>query len=239
MIDIIPAIDIIGGKCVRLEQGDYRVKKIYHEKPLEVAKAFQDAGIKRLHLVDLDGARAGHVMNIKVLSDIASATELIVDFGGGIKTDDDIQRVFESGAEMVTIGSTAFTSPARLNAWIGRYGSERIILGADVKGDKIAISGWMEKTDTDLFEYLTNKQDAGIKKVLCTDISRDGMLSGPAFRLYQRIKQSFTGLYLIASGGISAVDDIEKLEESGIDAVVIGKALYENKISLYDLKLFL
>ena len=179
------------------------------------------------------------MINIKVLSDIASDTKLAVDFGGGIKTDDDIQRVFESGAEMVTIGSIAFANPARLNSWIGRYGSERIILGADVKGDKIAVSGWMEKTGTGLFEYLTDKQHAGIKKVLCTDISRDGMLSGPAFRLYEKIKQSFTDLYLIASGGISAVDDIEKLEESGIDAVVIGKALYENKISLNDLKLFI
>ncbi len=239
MIDIIPAIDIIGGKCVRLEQGDYSLNKIYHENPLEVAKAFQDAGIKRLHLVDLDGARTGHVMNIKMLSGITSATNLVVDYGGGIKTDNDIQRVFECGAEMVTIGSIAFTSPARLNSWIGSYGSERIILGADVKGDKIAISGWMEMTGTGLFEYLANKQQAGIKKVLCTDISRDGMLSGPAFRLYEKIKQSFTGLYLIASGGISAVDDIEKLEESGIDAVVIGKALYENKISLNDLKPFI
>lgn len=238
MIDIIPAIDIIGGKCVRLEQGDYSVKKIYHENPLGIAKAFEDAGIKRLHLVDLDGARAGHVTNIKVLSDITSATKLKVDFGGGIKTDDDIQRVFESGAEMVTIGSIAFTSPDKLNSWMGRYGSERIILGADVKGDKIAISGWMEKTGTGLFEYLTEKQHAGIEKVLCTDISKDGMLSGPAFRLYERIKQSFPDFYLIASGGISDVADIEKLEASGIDAVVIGKALYENKISLNNLKLF-
>jgi len=239
MIDIIPAIDIIGGKCVRLIQGDYRVKKIYNENPLEVAKAFEDSGIRRLHLVDLEGAKARHVVNMKVLADIACATRLVIDFGGGIQTDDDIQQVFDNGAKMVTIGSIAVTNPDMLNSWIIRYGSEKIILGADVKGDKIAISGWMDTTDSDLFEFLAERKKTGIKKVLCTDISKDGMLTGPAFKLYQRIKQYFTDFYLIASGGVSTVTDIEILEKTGLDAVVIGKALYESSISLKDLKKFL
>ncbi len=239
MIDIIPAIDIIGGKCVRLTQGDYSVKKIYSQHPLEVARAFEDAGIKRLHLVDLDGAKAGHVVNIKVLSDIASGTGLMVDFGGGIKTDADIQRVFDSGAGMVTIGSIAVTNPDLLNSWIERYGTDRIILGADVKGRQIAIAGWLNTTDNDLFEYLTSKKDAGITKVLCTDISKDGMLEGPSFELYKTIRQGFGDLYIIASGGITKITDIEDLEKMGVDAVVIGKAIYENRISLKDLKTFL
>ena len=189
MIDIIPAIDIIEGKCVRLEQGDYMVKKIYNENPFEVAKAFEDAGIKRLHLVDLDGAKARHVVNMKVLADIASGTHLIIDFGGGIKTDADIKKVFDNGAEMVTVGSIAVTNPSMLNAWIERYGSDKIIVGADVKGNKIAIAGWMNTTDIGLFEFLTEKKNAGIKKILCTDISKDGMLMGPALELYKETKQ--------------------------------------------------
>ena len=239
MIDIIPAIDIIGGKCVRLIQGDYRVKKIYNENPLEVAKAFEDAGIRRLHLVDLEGAKARHVVNMKVLADIAYASQLVIDFGGGIQTDDDIQQVFDNGAKMVTIGSIAVTNPDMLNSWIIRYGSEKIILGADVKGDKIAISGWMVTTDSDLFEFLAERKKTGIKKVLCTDISKDGMLTGPAVQLYQKIKQYFAGFYLIASGGVSTITDIEDLEKTGVDAVIIGKALYEDSISLNDLKKFL
>lgn len=239
MIDIIPAIDIIGGKCVRLEQGDYKVKKIYNENPLEVAKAFEDAGIKRLHLVDLDGAKARHVVNMKVLANIAACTHLTIDFGGGIKTDEDIQKVFDNGATMVTIGSIAVTNPNMLNTWITRYGSDKIILGADVKNNKIAITGWMNTTDRDLFEYLDEKKNAGIKKILCTDISKDGMLKGPALELYKKIKRHFEDLYLIASGGVSKVTDIEHLLKSGIDAVVIGKAIYENRISLDELKKFL
>jgi phosphoribosylformimino-5-aminoimidazole carboxamide ribotide isomerase len=238
MIDIIPAIDIIGGKCVRLEQGDYRLIKIYNENPVEVAKTFEDAGIKRLHLVDLDGAKARYVVNMKVLADIASVTELEIDFGGGIKTDNDIKQVFDNGAKMVTIGSIGITNPARLNSWIVRYGSKKIILGADVKGEKIAISGWMDTTGSDLIAYLADMKNVGIKKVLCTDISRDGMLTGPALMLYQRIKRYFTDLYLIASGGVSSVTDIENLERTGADAVVIGKALYEGRISLKELKKF-
>lgn len=239
MIDIIPAIDIIGGKCVRLEQGDYRAKKIYNENPLEVAKTFEDAGIERLHLVDLDGAKARHVVNMKVLADIASGTRLTIDFGGGIKTDTDIQKVFDNGARMVTIGSVAVTNPAMLDAWIARYGSDSIILGADVKDNRIAISGWRNTTDINLFKYLAEKKNAGINQILCTDISRDGMLEGPAFEMYKRIKQDFGDLYLIASGGVSTVADIENLIKSGIDAVVIGKAIYENRISLDELKIFL
>ncbi len=239
MIEIIPAIDIIGGKCVRLEQGDYGTKKIYSENPLEVAKAFEGAGIRRLHLVDLEGAKARHVVNLKVLEEIASGTRLIIDFGGGIKTDADIRQVFEKGAGMATIGSVAITNPVLLDAWVAEYGSDRIILGADVKGDKIAISGWMNTTDTGLLEYLTAKRNAGIKKILCTDISKDGMLRGPAFELYQRIKRHVPDIYLIASGGVTAVTDIEKLEKTGVDAVVIGKAIYENNISLDELKIFL
>ena len=238
MIDIIPAIDIIGGKCVRLEQGDYKVKKIYNENPLEVAKAFEDAGIKRLHLVDLDGAKARHVVNMKVLANIAACTHLTIDFGGGIKTDEDIQKVFDNGATMVTIGSIAVTNPNMLNTWITRYGSDKIILGADVKNNKIAITGWMNTTDRDLFEYLDEKKNAGIKKILCTDISKDGMLKGPALELYKKIKRHFEDLYLIASGGVSKIADIEHLFEAGIDAVVIGKAIYENRISLDELRIF-
>lgn len=238
MIDIIPAIDIIEGKCVRLEQGDYMVKKIYNENPFEVAKAFEDAGIKRLHLVDLDGAKARHVVNMKVLADIASGTHLIIDFGGGIKTDADIKKVFDNGAEMVTVGSIAVTNPSMLNAWIERYGSDKIIVGADVKGNKIAIAGWMNTTDIGLFEFLTEKKNAGIKKILCTDISKDGMLMGPALELYKETKQLFKDIYLIASGGITKVTDIEDLLKAGIDAAVIGKAIYEGQISLDELKIF-
>ena len=239
MIDIIPAIDIIGGKCVRLVQGNYNAKKIYNENPLEVARAFENAGIKRLHLVDLDGAKAQHVVNMKVLADIASGTQLVIDFGGGIKTDADIQRVFDNGAGMATIGSVALTDPARLNAWIARYGSDKIIAGADVKGNKIAISGWLNTTDVSLFEYLEAKKNAGIRKILCTDISRDGMLAGPAIELYQSIRKHFEDLYIIASGGVATSADINNLWKAGIDAVVIGKAIYENKISLDELKIFL
>jgi len=239
MIDIIPAIDIIGGKCVRLEKGDYKAKKIYNENPLEVARAFEDAGIKRLHLVDLDGAKARHVVNMKVLSDIASGTRLIVDFGGGIKSNGDIQKAFENGASMVTIGSIAITNPVLLDEWMARYGSDKIILGADVKNNRVAISGWMNTTDRDLFEFLAEKKNAGIKKILCTDISKDGMLKGPAFGLYENVRRHFADFYLIASGGITTVKDVEDLGKMGINAVVIGKAIYENRISLDELRIFL
>ena len=238
MIEIIPAIDIIDGKCVRLEQGDFSAKKIYSENPLEVAKRFEDAGLKRLHLVDLDGAKAKHVVNINILSSIASNTNLTIDFGGGIKTDEDIQKVFDSGAEMVTLGSVVITNPCNLDTWIDKYGSDKIILGADVRDFKIAISGWLTTTDIDLFDYLIEKKYAGVRKVLCTDIAKDGMLAGPSFDMYKSLMQLLTDLYFIASGGISSIQDIEELDKIGVNAVVIGKAIYENRISLNDLKKF-
>ena len=239
MIEIIPAIDIIDGKCVRLDQGDYQAKTIYSDHPLEVAKKFEDAGIKRLHLVDLDGAKAKHVVNIAILASIAGNTKLEIDFGGGIKSDEDIQKVFDSGAKMATIGSVAITNPCNLDTWIDKYGSDKIILGADVRNFKIAISGWTTTTDIDLFDYLIEKKYEGIRTVLCTDISKDGMLKGPSFDMYKSLMQLLTDLYIIASGGISSVQDIEELDRIGIPAVVIGKAIYENKISLNDLKKFL
>jgi phosphoribosylformimino-5-aminoimidazole carboxamide ribotide isomerase len=235
MIEIIPSIDIIGGKCVRLEQGNYMVQKMYNENPLEVAQSFENSGLKRLHLVDLDGAKASHIVNIKVLSVIASNTELIIDFGGGIKSDEDLQKVFDNGAKMATIGSIAITDPEKLYNWTDKFGGDKIILGADVKNYKIAISGWMNSTDIDIFEFLAEKKNTGIKKVLCTDISKDGMLKGPSFELYNSIRQQFADLYIIASGGVKSVSDIEYLNKAGIDAVVVGKAIYENKISLKEL----
>ncbi len=239
MIEIIPAIDIIEGKCVRLEKGDYESQKTYDENPLDMAKKFEDAGLRRLHLVDLDGAKARKVINIGVLNQIASGTGLVVDYGGGIKTDEDIKRVFDHGAKMATIGSVAITDPCRLDTWIDMYGSDKIILGADVRDYKIAISGWIDTTDTDLFDFLIKKKYEGIRKVLCTDISKDGMLEGPAFSLYKSLMQILTDLYIIASGGISSLNDIEELENIGVHAVIIGKALYEKRIRLEDLKRFL
>ncbi|MBN2613987.1 MAG: 1-(5-phosphoribosyl)-5-[(5-phosphoribosylamino)methylideneamino]imidazole-4-carboxamide isomerase [Bacteroidales bacterium] len=239
MIEIIPAIDIIDGKCVRLEQGNYEAKKIYNEQPVEVAKQFEDAGLKRLHLVDLDGAKAKHVVNMKVLSDIASQTNLVIDFGGGIKSDEDIQKVFDNGAKMATIGSVAITNPCNLDTWVDKYGRDKIILGADVRDYKIAISGWMTTTDIDLFDFLIEKMQTGIRKVLCTDISRDGMLNGPAISLYKSILQLLAEVHIIASGGISSINDIEELEKTGVQSVVIGKAIYENRITLDQLHKYL
>ncbi len=239
MIEIIPAIDIIDGKCVRLEQGDFGAKKIYSENPLEVAKKFEDAGIKRLHLVDLDGAKSKHVVNIDVLTSIASKTNLVIDFGGGIKSDEDIQKVFDNGAKMVTLGSVVINNPCNFDTWIDKYGSDKIILGADVRDYKIAISGWLTTTDIDVFDFLIEKKYAGVTKVLCTDITKDGMLEGPSFDLYKSIMQLITDLYIIASGGISSISDIEMLNQIGVHAVVIGKAIYENRITLDELKKFL
>ena len=239
MIDIIPAIDIMDGKCVRLEQGNFDARKIYNSNPLEVAKEFENAGLTRLHLVDLDGAKARHVVNMNVLSEIASKTKLIIDYGGGIKTDEDIKQVFDNGAAMATIGSVAITDPCRIDIWIDKYGPEKIILGADVKDNKIAISGWLDTTDKELFDFLIEKKYAGFRKFLCTDISKDGMLEGPAFGLYQNIIQQITDVYIIASGGISSIKDIEELDRMGVHGVVIGKAIYENKISLDELQQFL
>ena len=235
MIELIPAIDIIGGKCVRLSQGDYESKKVYNENPLEVAKMLEAGGIRRLHLVDLDGAASHHIVNYGVLEKIAAATSLVIDFGGGVKSDEDLRIAFESGAQMVTGGSIAVRNPELFGCWIEKYGSERIILGADVKERRIAVGGWKEESDVDLFPFLDNYRHQGISKVICTDISRDGMLQGPSLELYKEILEHEPELYLIASGGVSSVDDIYRLEKDGVPAVIFGKALYEGRITLDDL----
>ena len=238
MIEIIPAIDLIDGKCVRLSQGDYAQKIVYNENPVEVARMFADAGIRRLHLVDLDGAKAHHIVNHKVLSDIAHKTDLVIDFGGGLKSDDDLRIAFESGASMVTGGSIAVRNPEVFESWIARYGAEKIILGADVKDEKVAVGGWIETTDLDLMPFIKKYTDKLINKVICTDISKDGMLQGPAIDLYKRILAQFPDLYLIASGGVSCLQDVERLQDAAVPAVIVGKAFYENRIKLSDLKAF-
>jgi phosphoribosylformimino-5-aminoimidazole carboxamide ribotide isomerase len=239
MITIIPAIDIIDGKCVRLSQGDYTQKKIYHEDPLEIAKKFEDHGIRRLHLVDLDGAKSKHVINIPVLEKIAAHTNLTVDYGGGIKTDDDIARVFDHGASLVTIGSIAIKDPGLFEKWIRHYGPDKIILGADVKDNKIAISGWLDVTNVDISDFLEQYLKMGIQKVLCTDISKDGMLKGAALGLYKELNENFPDMHLIASGGITTMEEIESLNNERIYGVIIGKALYEGNITLTELKEFI
>ena len=236
MIELIPAIDIIEGKCVRLTQGDYAQKTVYNENPLEVAKAFEQAGITRLHVVDLDGAKAGRIINYKVLESIASKTELVVDFGGGLKSDDDLRIAFDSGADMITGGSIAVKKPDVFQKWLQTYGNERIILGADVKNEKIAVGGWIETTDIVLVDFLKSYREAGIKKVICTDISKDGMLEGPSLELYKKLIRTLPDIYLIASGGVSSLRDLELLDEAGIQAVIFGKAIYEGKISLKELE---
>ncbi|WP_298073821.1 1-(5-phosphoribosyl)-5-[(5-phosphoribosylamino)methylideneamino]imidazole-4-carboxamide isomerase [uncultured Bacteroides sp.] len=239
MIELIPAIDIIGGKCVRLSQGDYERRKVYDENPLEVAVRLEACGIRRLHLVDLDGAASHHVVNHAVLEKIATRTSLVVDFGGGVKTDEDLHIAFESGARMVTGGSVAVKNPERFCRWIEQYGPERIILGADVKNRRIAVGGWKEESDADLFSFLDNYRRKGISKVICTDIGRDGMLQGPAFGLYGELLERDAEMYLVASGGIGCVDDIVRLEAMGVPAVIFGKALYEGRITPDDLRAFL
>ena len=236
MIEIIPAIDIIDAKCVRLSQGDYAQKKVYNENPLEVAKEFEDNGIKRLHLVDLDGAKSNRIVNYKVLETIATHTNLTIDFGGGLKTDDDLRIAFESGASMVTGGSIAVKNREMFLSWLKKYSSEKIILGADAKHEQIAVSGWQEGTSLNLFDFLKDYVAEGVSKIICTDISKDGMLQGANVDLYVKIKKQFPDLYVIASGGISSIDDILNLNEQGIDGVITGKAIYEGKISLKELK---
>ena len=235
MIELIPAIDLIEGKCVRLTQGDYDTKKIYNEDPLEVAKMFEDYGIRRLHVVDLDGARQGRVINYRTLERLATRTSLIIDFGGGLKQDGDLEIAFESGAQMVTGGSIAVKNPEIFTSWISKFGSNKIILGADAKNKKIAISGWEETTNQELIPFIQSYKEKGITKTICTDISRDGMLQGPAIELYKEIQEQIPQLYVIASGGVSSLQDIEKLAEAGIPAVIFGKAIYEGKIQLKDL----
>lgn len=239
MIELIPAIDIIDGKCVRLSQGDYNSKKVYNENPLEVAKEFEAHGIRRLHVVDLDGAASHHIVNYRVLETIASRTSLIIDFGGGIKSDEDLVIAFENGAQMVTLGSIAVKNPDLFKKWLHQYGSDKIILGADAKNNRIAVSGWMEDSTQELMPFLDDYTKAGVRKVLCTDISRDGMLQGPSVELYKQIMQRFPDMHLIASGGVSSIDDILELQKAKVPAVVFGKALYEGKITMKDLNRFM
>jgi phosphoribosylformimino-5-aminoimidazole carboxamide ribotide isomerase len=238
-MQIIPAIDIIDGKCVRLTQGDYSQKKIYNENPLEVAKEFESAGINRLHLVDLDGAKAGAVKNWNVLESIATNTELLIDFGGGIKQEDDLKTVLNAGASMATIGSLAVKNPDLLIEWVDKYGADRFFLGADVREEKIAIGGWMETTDVSIFEFLNGFIKKGITQVFCTDISKDGKLEGPAIELYKKMIQQISGLNLVASGGVSNMEDVEALKNIGCSGVIIGKAIYEGRITLKQLIKFI
>ncbi len=236
---IIPAIDIIDGKCVRLSKGDYDTKKIYNEDPLEVAKSFEAHGISYLHLVDLDGAKSQHIVNYQVLEKIASKTGLKIDFGGGLKTDEDLRIAFENGAKQVTGGSIAVKKKNVFESWIGDYGPERVILGADAKGGNIAVSGWQENSDEELIPFIQEYEEKGIKYVICTDISKDGMLAGPAFDLYQEILAETDNIMLIASGGISNIDELPKLQQIGCEGVIIGKAIYENRISLKQLETYI
>ena len=237
-MNIIPAIDIIDGKCVRLEQGDYNKISLYHKEPLEVAKRFEDAGLKRLHLVDLDGAKVGAVRNWKVLEIIAGRTSMIIDFGGGIKAAGDVEIVFNSGAAFATVGSIAVKNEEEFVKWLLKYGSEKFLLGADVKNERITISGWQEETKIWIYDFIQKFIDLGIKQIFCTDISKDGKMEGPAIDLYKNIINKFPGLFFIASGGVSCMDDLKTLEEIGCKAAIVGKAIYENRISLEQLKEF-
>ena len=235
MIELIPAIDIINGQCVRLTKGDYDQKTVYRDSPAEVAREYEAIGFQRLHVVDLDGAKSKHIVNSAVLREITTQTSLTVDFGGGIKTDEDIETAFEHGAKMVTVGSIAVTKPDLFIAWLEKYGAERMILGADVRNGKISINGWKEDSTEDLLPFLKRYIDAGVRNVLCTEISKDGTLQGPAIELYSEVMAAYPQLHLIASGGVSCIDDIKALDKAGIPAVVIGKAIYEGKINLREL----
>ena len=237
-MQLIPAIDIINGKCVRLTQGDYSSVKVYNENPLEVAKEFEDAGLTRVHVVDLDGAKAGEVRNWKVLEAIASRTELNIDFGGGIKTEKDVSIVLESGAKWATIGSIAVKDEELFVDWIDKFGATSFILGADVKDEKIAISGWLETTNIWVYDFIKKYMKHGLKQIFCTDVNKDGLLQGPSVKLYKSIITEFPSLHLIASGGVSSIKDLEDLAAIGCNAAIIGKAIYENRISLEELKVF-
>jgi len=234
-MEIIPAIDIIDGKCVRLTQGDYAQKKVYNENPLEVAKEFEAAGIKRLHLVDLDGAKAGKVQNWNVLEAITSGTKLIIDFGGGIKQETDLKIVFESGAKLATIGSLAVKDETTFSSWIEQYGADRFFLGADVKEEKIAIGGWLESTNIDVYDFINSYVAKGINQIFCTDINKDGKLEGPSTELYKKIVNQFPNIHFVASGGVSNVDDLRILKEIDCKGVIVGKAIYEGRITLKEL----
>ena len=233
-IELIPAIDIINGQCVRLTKGDYDQKTVYGN-PLDMALEFERIGYKRLHVVDLDGAKSKHIVNDAVLREITSQTNLVVDFGGGIKTDEDLEKAFAAGASMVTVGSIAVTQPELFMGWLEKYGAERMILGADVRNGKISINGWKEDSNEDLLPFLQKYIDAGVKNVLCTEISKDGTLAGPAIELYREVMEAYPELHLIASGGVSSMEDIKALDQAGIPSVVFGKAIYEGKINLEEL----
>jgi phosphoribosylformimino-5-aminoimidazole carboxamide ribotide isomerase len=235
-MEIIPAIDIIEGKCVRLTHGDYAQKTVYNEHPLEVAKEFEDAGIRRLHLVDLDGAKAGAVKNWKVLETLAGKTQLVIDFGGGIKTEKDVQIVFDSGAALATVGSIAVKDEETFSKWLISFGAEKFLLGADVKNEKITVSGWLEQTDIWIYDFIEQYIEKGITQLFCTDVSKDGALQGPSTELYKSIVEKFPTLHFIASGGVSSIDDVYKLEEVGCKGVIIGKAIYEGRVKLDELK---
>ena len=235
MIELITAIDIIDGKCVRLTKGDYEQKTVYRDSPVEVAKEFEALGFRRLHVVDLDGAKSRHIVNVDVLRRITTETRLTVDFGGGIKTNEDIEKAFDAGAQMVTVGSIAVTRPDLFGQWLQKYGPERMILGADVRNGKISINGWKEDSAEDLLPFLRKYIEQGVKNVLCTEISKDGTLQGPAIGLYKEVMAAYPTLHLIASGGVSTKEDIKALERDGIPAVVFGKAIYEGKINLKEL----
>ncbi|HEY1022314.1 MAG TPA: 1-(5-phosphoribosyl)-5-[(5-phosphoribosylamino)methylideneamino]imidazole-4-carboxamide isomerase [Flavisolibacter sp.] len=235
-MEIIPAIDIIEGKCVRLTHGDYAQKKIYNEHPLEVARQFEDAGLQRLHLVDLDGARAGAVKNWKVLETVAGKTSLVIDFGGGIKSEKDVQIVFDSGASLATVGSMAVKEKETFVQWLQKWGAEKFLLGADVKDEKLTISGWLEQTEIWIYDFIEDYIRRGVQQIFCTDVSKDGALEGPSTELYKNIIEKFPDLHFIASGGVSSLDDVYQLQDVGCKGVIIGKAIYEGRVQLADLK---
>ena len=237
-MQIIPAIDIIDGKCVRLTEGDYSQKKIYNEHPLEVAKEFEGAGLQRLHLVDLDGAKAGAVKNWKVLETIAAKTSLTIDFGGGIKKEEDVQIVFDSGAALATVGSIAVKDEERFVSWLQQFGVDKFLLSADVKDEKIAIGGWLETTDIWIYDFIEKYIAYGVQQIFCTDVSKDGKLEGPSTELYKNILTKFSKLHFIASGGVSSMKDLEELQNIGCSAAIVGKAIYEGRVSLEELKQF-
>ena len=236
MIELIPAIDVIGGKCVRLAQGKYESKKVYADDPLDVAKAFEAHGIRRLHVVDLDGAASHHIVNYRTLERLATHTSLVIDFGGGVKSDDDLRIAFECGAQLVTGGSIAVKEPNVFCHWLQTYGPERIILGADVKEGRIAVNGWQEESACELFSFLDDYLSRGVAQAICTDVGRDGMLQGPSVDLYREILRQHPALYLVASGGVGSLHDVEALEAAGIPAVIIGKAYYEGRITLEEME---
>lgn len=239
MIEIIPAIDLIDGKCVRLSQGDFASKKIYSENPLSVAKSFEDAGVKRLHIVDLDGAKTGKIINQRVLESIATNTNLVIDMGGGVRTDDDVKLLLDSGAKYVSVGSIAYKNPELFAKWINQFGANSFLLGADVKDEKIAVHGWLENTALSVFDFIQTNTSLGIKNIFCTDIATDGMLTGPAIDLYKKILQQFPAINLIASGGVSNMNDIHTLNEIGCSGAIVGKAIYEERITMNEITEFI